>query len=63
MPNPLTPLAFQLDLNRRTFLGRAAYGLGGIALACLEPQMADQARPLYREANELLLIFASMYRK
>jgi len=28
-----------------------------------EPQMADQARPLYREANELLLIFASMYRK
>jgi four helix bundle protein len=28
-----------------------------------EPQLAEQARPLYREANELLLIFAKMYRK
>jgi four helix bundle protein len=28
-----------------------------------EPQLADEARTLYREANELLLIFASMYRK
>src|SRR5262245_37793724 len=27
-----------------------------------EPQLAEQARPLYREANELLLIFAKMYR-
>lgn len=26
---------FQLGINRRTFLGRAAYGLGGIALSCL----------------------------
>jgi hypothetical protein len=26
---------FQLGINRRTFLGRAAYGLGGIALASL----------------------------
>src|SRR5689334_7807154 len=26
---------FQLSINRRTFLGRAAYGLGGIALASL----------------------------
>src|SRR5215467_10646526 len=26
---------FQLNINRRTFLGRAAYGLGGIALASL----------------------------
>ena len=32
---------FQLSVNRRTFLGRAAYGLGGIALACLlEPSRA-----------------------
>ena len=28
-----------------------------------EPHLAEQARPLYREANELLLIFAKMYRK
>ena len=28
-----------------------------------EPQLAEEARVLYREANELLLIFASMYRK
>jgi four helix bundle protein len=27
-----------------------------------EPQLADEARPLYREAHELLLIFASMRR-
>src|ERR1044072_9364901 len=26
---------FQSNINRRTFLGRAAYGLGGIALASL----------------------------
>src|SRR5262245_11955984 len=26
---------FQLSINRRTFLGRAAYGLGGMALGCL----------------------------
>ena len=28
-----------------------------------EPQLAEHARPLYRESNELLLIFAKMYRK
>jgi len=28
-----------------------------------EPQLAEEARALYREANELLLIFCSMYRK
>jgi four helix bundle protein len=28
-----------------------------------EPQFAEEARKLYREANELLLIFASIYRK
>ncbi|MHB8521139.1 MAG: DUF1501 domain-containing protein [Limisphaerales bacterium] len=29
------PEEFRLSINRRTFLGRAAYGLGGLALACL----------------------------
>jgi hypothetical protein len=29
------PQQFQLNINRRTFLGRAAYGLGGLALASL----------------------------
>jgi hypothetical protein len=35
---------FQLGINRRTFLGRAAYGLGGMALACLlEPVLLRRA--------------------
>src|SRR5204863_9983638 len=29
------PQEFALSINRRTFLGRAACGLGGLALACL----------------------------
>jgi hypothetical protein len=34
--------AFELSVNRRTFLSRAAYGLGGIALASLlQPASAD----------------------
>ena len=32
-------------------------------IAVSEPAIANEARPLYREANELMLIFASMYRK
>ena len=32
-------------------------------VAASEPALADEARTLYREANELQLIFASMYRK
>lgn len=32
-------------------------------VASAEPQLADNARNLYREARELHLIFASMYRK
>lgn len=28
-----------------------------------EPPLADEARPLYREAKELILILSSMYRK
>ena len=49
-PAPLSPerLAdpqFQLGINRRTFLGRAAYGLGGMALACLlEPKLVGTAK-------------------
>jgi four helix bundle protein len=32
-------------------------------IAAAEPPLADQARRLYREAKELHLIFASMYRQ
>jgi four helix bundle protein len=32
-------------------------------VAASEPKLADEARELYREANELVRIFASMYRK
>ena len=32
-------------------------------IAASEPSLADEARHLYREANELLLIFANIYRK
>jgi four helix bundle protein len=32
-------------------------------IAASEPRLADEARQLYREAKELHLIFASMYRK
>ena len=35
---------FALGVNRRTFLNRAAYGLGGLALACLlDPKLARAA--------------------
>ena len=39
-PTPFDSPEFQHGINRRTFLGRAAYGLGGIALASLlNPRM------------------------
>lgn len=39
------PNEFQLGINRRTFLGRAAYGLGGIALATLlNPKLIGAAQ-------------------
>jgi hypothetical protein len=42
---PFDPEQFQRDINRRTFLGRAAYGLGGMALACLlDPTLVGSAR-------------------
>jgi hypothetical protein len=45
MKAPFDPLQFQRAINRRTFLGRAAYGLGGIALASLlDPKLLGNAR-------------------
>jgi hypothetical protein len=39
------PTKFALGINRRTFLGRSAYGLGGLALACLvDPKLIGSAR-------------------
>src|SRR5215471_10694679 len=39
------PHTFRRDINRRTFLGRAAYGLGGIALASLfDPKLIGSAK-------------------
>jgi four helix bundle protein len=32
-------------------------------IAAAEPKLAEEARSLYREAKELVLIFSSMYRK
>ena len=35
---------YELSINRRTFLGRTAYGLGGLALACLlDPKLLRAA--------------------
>jgi hypothetical protein len=45
MKAPFDSLQFALNINRRTFLGRAAYGLGGIALASLlEPALTGSAK-------------------
>jgi hypothetical protein len=45
MKTPFDPAQFALNINRRTFLGRAAYGLGGIALAnLLEPRLLGSAQ-------------------
>src|SRR3974390_1404557 len=42
---PFDGRGFQLNINRRAFLGRAAYGLGGMALACLlDPKLIGSAR-------------------
>jgi hypothetical protein len=44
MNDPFNFLAFQRSINRRTFLGRAAYGLGGLALASLlDPRLVRAA--------------------
>src|SRR6266702_6425551 len=45
MNSHFDPHEFQLSINRRTFLSRSAYGLGGIALACLlDSKLAASAR-------------------
>ena len=45
MTMPFEEREFQLSINRRTFLGRAAYGLGGMALACLlDPKLIGVAK-------------------
>jgi hypothetical protein len=46
MKAPFNSDEFALNINRRTFLGRAAYGLGGMALASLlNPQLTSNAQP------------------
>ena len=43
---------FALSVNRRTFLGRAAYGLGGIALAALlNPKLIGSAQAVTAEGK------------
>src|SRR6266446_532480 len=45
MNSHFDPHEFRLSINRRTFLSRSAYGLGGIALACLlDSKLATSAR-------------------
>jgi hypothetical protein len=52
MKTNFDPTEFQLNINRRTFLGRAAYGLGGIALACiLNPKLIGSARAATGEGH------------
>src|SRR5438128_3054742 len=44
MQRNLDPHEFELSINRRTFLGRAALGLGGLALASLlDPKLLRAA--------------------
>lgn len=46
MKAPFDPQEWQSSINRRTFLGRAAFGLGGIALAhLLDPSLLRAAEP------------------
>ena len=46
--NPFDTPAFQRQINRRAFLGRAGLGLGGIALASLLRPHARRARACRR---------------
>src|SRR5438874_3574446 len=44
MNHQFDPQEFALSINRRTFLGRAACGVGGLALACLlDPKLLGAA--------------------
>lgn len=48
----LNPDEFALSINRRTFLGKAAYGLGGIALASLlDPKLIGSAQAAKAEGK------------
>ena len=50
------PQEFALSINRRTFLGQAAYGLGGLALACLmDPKLLRAADSTAADANAFLM--------
>ena len=50
--NTFDPAAFQQSINRRTFLGRSAYGLGSLALAgLLDPQRARRREQLRRDGE------------
>src|SRR3982074_1703843 len=52
MNTPFNPEQFQLGLNRRTFLSRSAYGLGGTALACLlNPKLIGSAQAAPSEGH------------
>src|SRR4051794_15328342 len=43
---------FERSINRRTFLGRSAYGLGGLALAnLLDPRLQSRAEVVRPKAN------------
>src|SRR2546423_15720725 len=49
---PFNPAEFELSINRRAFLGRAAYGLGGLALASLlDPKLLRAAEALASNAR------------
>ena len=52
MNKPFDSQQFQLDVNRRTFLRQSAYGLGGLALACLlDPKLIGIARAAASEGR------------
>ena len=52
MNTPFNPQQFELNVNRRTFLARSAYGLGGIAMACLlNPKLIGSAQAATSEGH------------
>jgi four helix bundle protein len=53
---------FRVCISRRVKEAKETRHFLRMAVAS-EPQLAPEARPLYREATELVLIFGSMFRK
>ncbi len=50
--NPFDYQRFQSEISRRTFLGKAAFGLGGIALASLlNPKIIGSAQAAEANTN------------